>query len=201
VSESLRDQLVKAGLATASQAKKAERQAKAEQHANRGDKPGKPGKPGKTKQRKVDPNSPEAVKARARKQQAEKRARDKALAETRNERAAAKALRAEIKQIISQNEQRKKETSDEDVPYQFVHGKKIKKIYVPPSQREQLIKGSLVVVNNDGLYSLVTKDVAEQIRARDPKRIITGQEEKEDPEPGSDDEYYAQFEVPDDLDW
>lgn len=201
MSESLRDQLVKAGLATASQAKKAERQAKAEQHANRGDKPGKPGKPGKTKQRKVDPNSPEAVKARARKQQAEKRARDKALAETRNERAAAKALRAEIKQIISQNEQRKKETSDEDVPYQFVHGKKIKKIYVPPSQREQLIKGSLVVVNNDGLYSLVTKDVAEQIRARDPKRIITGQEEKEDPEPGSDDEYYAQFEVPDDLDW
>ena len=201
MSESLRDQLVKAGLATASQAKKAERQAKAEQHANRSGKPEKPGKPGKTKQRKVDPNSPEAVKARARKQQAEKRARDKALAETRNEKAAAKALRAEIKQIISQNEQRKKESSDEDVPYQFVHGKKIKKIHVPPAQREQLIKGSLVVVNNDGLYSLVGKDVAEQIRARDPKRIITGQEEKKDPEPGSDDEYYAQFEVPDDLDW
>ena len=201
MSESLRDQLVKAGLATASQAKKAERQAKAEQHANRSGKPGKPGKPGKTKPKKVDPNSPEAVKARARKQQAEKRARDKALAETRNEKTAAKALRAEIKQIITQNEQRKKESSDEDVPYQFVHGKKIKKIYVPPVQREQLIKGSLVVVNNDGLYSLVTKDVAEQIRSRDPKRIITGQEEKKDPEPGSDDEYYAQFEVPDDLDW
>ena len=201
MSESLRDQLVKAGLATASQAKKAERQAKAQQHANRSGQPGKTAKQGQSKPKKVDPNSPEAVKARARKQQAEKRERDKALAEARNEKAAARALRAEIKQIITQNEQRQKSSNDEDVPYQFVHGKKIKKIYVPPSQREQLIKGSLVVVNNDGLYSLVSKDVAEQIRARDPKRIITGQEEEKKPEPGSDDEFYAKFEVPDDLDW
>ena len=201
MSESLRDQLVKAGLATASQAKKAERQAKAEKHASRGGKPGKQGKSAQSKPRKVDPNSPEAVKARARKQQAEKRARDRALAETRNEKAAAKALRAEIKQIITQNDQRKKSSTDEDVPFQFVHGKKIKKIYVPPAQREQLIKGTLIVINNDGLYSLVTQDVAEQIRRRDPKRIITGQDEEKTPEPGSDDEFYARFEVPDDLDW
>ena len=200
MSESLRDQLVKAGLATASQAKKAERQAKVEKHSSRSSKPGKSGKPGQSKPKKVDPNSPEAVKARARKQQSEKRARDKALAEIRNEKAAAKALRAEIRQIISQNDQRKKATTDDDVVYQFVHGKKIKRIYIPPAQREQLISGSLVVVNNDGLYSLVSKDVAEQIKARDPKRIITAQEEKK-PEPGSDDEYYAKFEVPDDLDW
>ena len=204
MSESLRDQLVKAGLATASQAKKAERQAKAEKQASRSGKPGKSGKsgkPGQSKPKKVDPNSPEAVKARARKQQAEKRARDKALAETRNEKAAAKALRAEIKQIITQNDQRKSASTDEDVPFQFVHGKKIKKIYVPPAQREQLIKGTLIVINNDGLYSLVNQDVAEQIKSRDPKRIITGQEEEKAPEPGSDDEFYAKFEVPDDLDW
>ena len=202
MSESLRDQLVKAGLATASQAKKAERQSKAQQHANRsGSKPGKSGKQGQAKPKQVDPNSPEAVKARARKQQAEKRARDKALAETRNEKAAARALRAEIKQIITQNDQRQKGSTDEDVPYQFVHGKKIKRIYVPPAQREKLISGSLVVINNDGLYSLVSREVAEQIRTRDPKRIITGQEEEKKPEPGSDDEFYAKFEVPDDLDW
>ena len=55
-------------------------------------------------------------------------------------------------------------------------------------------------------YRAVTVDatnarVAEQIRARDPKRIITGQDEEKPPEPGSDDEFYAKFEVPDDLDW
>lgn len=201
MAESLRDQLVKAGLATASQAKKAERQAKSQQHANRNGKPGKPGKQGQSRPKKTDPDSPEAVKARARQQQAEKRARDKALAEIRNEKSAARALRAEIKQIITQNEQRQKASTDEDVPYQFVHGKKIKRIHVPPAQREQLINGNLVVINNDGLYSLVSRAVAEQIKARDPKRVITGQDEQKKPEPGSDDEYYAQFEVPDDLDW
>lgn len=201
MSESLRDQLVKAGLATASQAKKAERQTKVQQHANRGGKPGKSAKAGQSKPKKVDPNSPEAVKARARKQQAEKRAQDQALAATRNEKTAAKALRAEIKQIINQNDQRQKSSTDEDVAFQFVHGKKIKKIHVPPAQREQLIKGSLVIINNDGLYSLVSKDVADQIHSRDPKRIIAAQEEEKKPEPGSDDEYYARFEVPDDLDW
>ena len=82
-----------------------------------------------------------------------------------------------------------------------MHGKQIKRIYVPPAQREKLISGSLVVINNDGLYSLVSREVAEQIRTRDPKRIITGQEEEKKPEPGSDDEFYAKFEVPDDLDW
>ena len=199
MSESLRDQLVKAGLASASQAKKAERQAKAEQHAQRSPKPGRQGQQKKS-QRPPDPNSPEQVKARARKQQAEKRARDQALAAAANEKAAAKALRAEIRQIIQQNNQRSKTAADEDVPYQFVHGKKIKRIHVPPAQVEQLSRGTLIIVNDDGLYALVSKDVAGQIRERDPKRIITAHEEKE-VEPGSDDEFYAKFKVPDDLDW
>jgi uncharacterized protein YaiL (DUF2058 family) len=202
MSESLRDQLVKAGLATASQAKKAERQAKAETRARRSDKPGKSGKSGKQAagRAQASPDSPDAVKARARKQQAEKRTKDKALADARNEKAAARALRAEIKQIITQNDQRQKTAGDGDVPYQFVHGRKIKKIYVPPAQLEQLSRGSLVIVNNDGLYSLVNREVADKIRARDPKRIITAHEDRK-PEPGSDDEFYARFEVPDDLDW
>ena len=197
VSESLRDQLVKAGLASAAQAKKAERQAKAERHAQR---PANKGGKSDARTQKPDPNSPEAVRARARKQQAEKKARDKELAKASNEKAAARALRAELKQIIVTNDQRKAERSDDDVPYNFVHGKKIKKIYVPKPQLEQLSRGQLVIVNNDGLYALVSKDVAEQIKARDPKRIIAAHDDRK-PEPGSDDEYYAQFEVPDDLDW
>lgn len=199
MSESLRDQLVKAGLASASQARKAERQAKAEKHSQKQPKTGKSGEQGKGS-RRPDPNSPAQVKERARKQQAEKRARDKLIAEAANEKAAAKALRAEVKQIIQQNDQRSKTRSDEDVPYNFVHNKKIKRIYVPPVQLDLLSRGKLVIVNNDGLYSLLTAEVAEQIRTRDPKRIITVHEEKA-PEPGSDDEFYAKFQVPDDLDW
>ncbi len=192
MADSLRDQLVKAGLASGAQAKKAERQTRAERNAQRSG--GKHGAP------REDPNSPERVKAQALKQQAEKRARDQALARDRNAKSAAKALRAEIKQIIFQNDLRAKTVNDDDLPYNFVHRKKIKKIFVPREQVELLSTGSLIIVNNDGLYHLLSKDVAEQIRVRDPKRIIAAHDNKP-PEHGSDDEHYAKFEVPDDLDW
>jgi len=192
MADSLRDQLVKAELASGAQAKKAERQTRAERNAQRSG--GKHGAP------REDPNSPERVKAQALKQQAEKRARDQALARDRNAKSAAKALRAEIKQIIFQNDLRAKTVNDDDLPYNFVHRKKIKKIFVPREQVELLSTGSLIIVNNDGLYHLLSKDVAEQIRVRDPKRIIAAHDNKP-PEHGSDDEHYAKFEVPDDLDW
>jgi len=192
MADSLRDQLVKAGLASGAQAKKAERQTRAEKNAQRSG-----GKHGALQE---DPNSPERVKARALKQQAEKRARDQALARDSNAKSAAKALRAEIKQIISQNDLRAKTVNDDDVSYNFVHRKKIKKIFAPREQIELLSTGSLVIVNNDGLYHLLSKEVAEQIRSRDPKRIIASHDNRA-PEHGSDDEHYAKFEVPDDLDW
>jgi uncharacterized protein YaiL (DUF2058 family) len=81
-----------------------------------------------------------------------------------------------------------------------VHGKRIKRIYLPEAQKAQLISGSLVVVNNDGLYHFVSKDIAERIAKRDPKRIIVANDQKTS-EPSEDDEYYAKFAVPDDLDW
>lgn len=199
MADSLRDQLVKAGLASGAQAKKAERQARAEQNAQRSG--GKRGASAKGKPSKAsDPNSPEKVKARARKQQEEKRARDQELARKANEKAAAKAQRAEIKQIILQNDQRNKTVNEDDQPYNFVHGKKIKKIFVPRSQIEQLSKGGLVIVNNDGNYHLIAKEVAEQIRQRDPKRIVAAHANNSS-EPDDEDEYYAKFKVPDDLDW
>ena len=87
-------------------------------------------------------------------------------------------------------------------PPNFVHGKKIKKIFVSKAQLDALSAGRLVVVNNNGLYHFVNDKVARQIKERDPKRIIVahGADDKP-PEPGSDDEFYAKFEVPDDLDW
>ena len=202
MSNSLRDQLVKAGLATNEQAKKAEREKRAEAQARRqGGKGKKKGKAkGQAEAKAVDP-----ARERARKRQAQKAARDRELAEERNAKAAAKALRAEIKDIVRQNDRRKSKSEDSDVAYQFVHGKKIKRVYVPPSQRDELIKGQLVIVNDDGTYHFVDKAIAEQIKKRDPKRIIVANADQADAdrpkEENADDEYYAQFEVPDDLDW
>jgi uncharacterized protein len=189
MSGSLKDQLLKAGLVTPDRARKVERQAKAEKRARRGGKAAP-----------AEPSATAAARERAAQLKREKAEHDRAHAKAANEKATAKAQRAEIKQIILQNDQRVKTMNDDDVAYNFVHGKRVKRIYVPAAQREQISNGSLVIVNNDGHYHLLSKETAEKIRARDPKRIIVAHSDKA-PEAGSDDEYYARFQVPDDLDW
>lgn len=218
MANSLRDQLVAAGLASASQAKKAEKQKKAEAQARRNRSAGKGGGKGKNASGKktsgskgknnASPPAPGSAAAaaseptsaqRAKQARAARSTRDKALARERNMKAQARALRAQIKQLIAQHDQRVKEKSDTDVPYNFLHKKKIKRIYVPPAQLDALSTGKLVIVNNDGMYNLVTPDIAEKIAQRDPKWIITAHSDaKAEPEM---DDYYKKFEVPDDLEW
>jgi uncharacterized protein YaiL (DUF2058 family) len=197
VADSLRDQLVKAGLATSAQAKKAERSNRAGETAKRHDKA-----KGKAKG-KAEPSSlTQQVKAKAAQQRAEKAARDKAIAQVRNAKSEAKAKQAQVRQLIAQNDQRTKVNDDEAVPYNFVHGQKIKKIHVTKAQLEALSSGRLIVVNNNGIYHFVDEKVAEQIAARDPKRIIVAHNNaNKNATPSADDEYYAKFAIPDDLDW
>ena len=202
MSQSLRDQLVKAGLATTAQAKKAERSKRAEATAHRQQGKSTKGKKGNDGDSSTIRSETYKVKAKAAQQWAEKAARDRAIAQQRNEKSQAKALQARITQLIKQNDQRTKVSDDEALPYNFLHGKKIKKIFVNKVQLDALSVGRLVVVNNNGLYHFVSPKVAKRIEERDPRRIIVahGRDEKP-PEPGSDDEFYAKFEVPDDLDW
>ncbi len=197
---SLREQLIAAGLATSGQAKKAERQVKAEKQAQGKPKPDR--KPAADTAQKTPPKP--KVLSEAEKRYAAKVERDRELARIANEKAATKARRAEIKQILAQNDQRTAPASDDDVPYNFLHGKKIKRIYVTRDHQAKLSAGTLLIANNDGRYHLVTPEVAEQIRARDPHRIMSKTDEKtgdKTAEPSADDEYYAKFKVPDDLDW
>ncbi|MGK0221873.1 MAG: hypothetical protein ACI9ON_001110 [Limisphaerales bacterium] len=198
MSSSLRDQLVKAGLATSSQAKKAERRNNAEKIAQTRT-------PKKKKEGDSDVRQAPSVLAKSRKLNSEKAQRDKTLAKQRNEKSAQKALRAEIRQMVVQHDKRTKVTDANAVAYNFVHGKKIKKIYVSREEQAQLSRGELVVINNDGVYHFVLPDIAKKIETRDPKRIIVAHDSKKpsngDQAPSADDEYYAQFEVPDDLDW
>lgn len=193
---SLKDQLLKAGLATPEQAKRAEREKRAEQHARR------KGTKAVKGQAKAAPEKTaiEQARERGRELNKEKSDRDRAQMRAIADKAKAKVLRAEINDIVKRHDQRVKTASDDDVAYNFVHGKRVKRIYVPPAQREQISNGTLVIVNNDGIYHLLPRAAAEKVRSRDPKRIIVAHDDAK-PEPGSDDEYYAKFEVPDDLDW
>ncbi|MEZ5596891.1 MAG: DUF2058 family protein [Pseudomonadales bacterium] len=191
---SLRDQLIKAGIATNEQARRAERQLKAEKQArSQGG-----GKTAKGKQPPDDAPNPDALREKARQYNAEKAQRDRELQQAANEKAAAKARRAQIKQLIAQNNQRT-QAADDDVPYNFVHGKKVKRIYVTKTHQAQLGAGSLVIVQDDGRYHLVAPDVASRIAALDPRRVLA--RPATDAPASEDDEYYARFKVPDDLDW
>ena len=192
VSSSLRDQLVKAGLATSKQAKKAENQSRAEQLKRQ--KAQKKGNPDATKGSETSPQE------KARRLKADKARKDKDLARQRNDKYAQRALRAEIRQLVQAHDQRSKVTDEDAVAYNFLHGKKVKRVYVTAAQRDSLSAGRLVVINNDGNYHFVTPEIAAKIEARDPKRIIVAHQETAK-EKGPDDDFYAQFEVPDDLDW
>lgn len=198
---SLKDQLLKAGLATPEQAKRAEREKKAEQHAQRqAHRKESKASTGKAKPAPPEKTAIEQARERGRELNKEKSDRDRAQMRAIADKAKAKVLRAEINDIVKRHDQRVKTASDDDVAYNFVHGKRVKRIYVPPAQREQISNGTLVIVNNDGIYHLLPRAAAEKVRSRDPKRIIVAHDDAK-PEPGSDDEYYAKFEVPDDLDW
>ncbi|MEM7218549.1 MAG: DUF2058 domain-containing protein [Pseudomonadota bacterium] len=193
MADSLRDQLIKAGLATKSQAKKADKQKNAEANAQRQRKK-KPG--GKS----AAPTQGEKNRQRANKARAVRAERDRALARERNEKAAEKAKLAEIKQLVAKHDQRR-EKAESDVPYNFLHKKKIKRIYVQPAQLDALSRGALVIVNVDGLYHLVSQAVAKRIEERDPRWIVADASKAEDAPDEAMDDYYKQFEVPDDLDW
>ena len=130
--------MVQAGLATNAQAKKAERSCVLRRRL-RGTKQS-PEQAGKGANPAAQSET-DKVKAKAAQQRAEKAARDKALAQQRNEKSQAKALQAQVKQLILQNDQRTKVADDDAVPYNFVHGKKIKKIFVTKTQLDALSSG------------------------------------------------------------
>lgn len=203
MSKSLRDQLVASGLASASQAKKSEKQARAESQARKKRRKNKATKPadlsGTSPASKAETATSAEPESRqlARKARVQRSYRDQARARKENVRAANRAMRAEIRQMLQQHDQRAKEARDDDVPYNFVHNKKIKRIYLPRGQVEQLSRDQLFIINDDGIYHLVTKEIADKISARDPSRLIAA---RSDPVEEMD-EFYKNFEVPDDLDW
>ena len=88
---------------------------------------------------------------------------------------------------------------DADIARHFAYGGKIKRVHVTPEQLSALNAGHLGVVQFNGRYCLVSRDITLAVRERMPALVslyCDGNEEKL-PE-GYDD---PRFEVPDDLIW
>lgn len=175
----LQDQLLKAGLVKKAQvAQVAREQAKQRQ--------------GKA------PPAPTAEQIESERLRAERAERDRALSAERNAQAKAHELRAQVRQIVETNKVKR----EGEIAYGFTDEGKIKNVLINTALRAQLASGALVIARHDQGYELLPRAAAEKVHARDPSMIVLDHAApKADTPPSEDDEYYAQFQVPDDLIW
>lgn len=142
--------------------------------------------------------APRAEHLEAQRLQVERAERDRALAAERNAQARANEQRAQVRQLVESH----KVGREGEISYRFSDGGAISSVLVNESLRAQLAHGTLVIVRHDQGYELVPRLVADKVYARDPTKIVLdhGRAAAGSSEDGEDD-FYKQFQVPDDLIW
>ena len=177
MSNSLKDQLLKAGLVKKKDVKNQPKK-KAPQDA------------------KKNRKKPSENTLRTQRQMLDKAKKDKKLNERKRIEAEKKALFAQIKQLVNNS---KVDRKDGEKSFNFTFGKKVKTIYVTDPQHTQLSKDQLVIVHLDNdLFELVPKVVANKIAERDAARVVFN---KPTDSAKAEDDPYADYEIPDDLMW
>lgn len=171
----LHEQLLKAGLVKKSQVSAAARE--------------------QNRQRQGKAPAPPADDAvDARRLQAERAERDRALAAEQKAEAKRKEQQAQIRQIV----ETKKVKREGDIAYRFVDAGAMQTVYVTPALRAQLAGGALVIVAHGEGYELLPRAAVAQILERGGHVAL---DHGKAATPDDDDAHYAKFKVPDDLIW
>lgn len=144
------DQLLKAGLVNKKQIKKA----KHDQRVTKKEKKNKAPETGPTKIQLEQAAEKKRIKKLNKKRRAEEQQQEKI---------------AQVKQLIEQN--RLKQDSRGEA-YNFVHGVKIKRIYVAKDIAEQISCGQAGIVCMQEKYDVVPRKIAEQIGSRDKESVL-----------------------------
>ena len=179
MANSLQEQLLKAGLVT-------ERQARDTRQTQRKDR--KSGKP-----------RDDAGQRAAAQRRQEQAARDRALNDKKEAERRERELRMQIRDMVlaaSLNQ------DAADVPYNVLHGSKVRRIYVTAEQRDALAAGTLAVATARGRHHVIPLAVADRIAGLMPAYFVHRADPAaaHDTDAGGDDPY-ARFKVPDDLMW
>jgi len=174
----LQEQLLKAGLAKKQKVDDAARALKKQKHGKSGP--------------KMTSQQLEAQRLRSEKAEA-----DRALAAEQKALARAKELKAQVRQIIETH----KVHVEGEVAYRFADNDKIKEILVDPKTRDHLANGMLVIAEYKDGYALLPRKAAEMIYQREGHIVSDHGKSSDGQSSSEDDEYYAKFEVPDDLIW
>lgn len=180
---SLREQLIAAGLGSKKQGKKAEQQQRQQAH----------------EQRKQ--NVPPAIdkeRLAAQQAQAAKIARDMELNRKQREKAARRALTAEVRQLVEKNRIPRIES---DEYFNFIDRKKVRRVGVNSDVRAKLMRSELTIVRHEGFYAIVPAEIAARIKDKDPEFVVPLDLATSTAQPASDDDPYKDHVVPDDLMW
>jgi hypothetical protein len=146
----LQEQLLKAGLATKKQAKKAEHEKFILRKQGKGTLPVVPGN-------------------KVREEQAAQEMRNRELNRLHLEETRQRELKAQVKQLIETNRLAK---DDRGEPYHFVEQNKIKRIFVTDEVIDQLSRGQLAICKLGNNFEVVPAKVAQQIASRDPEAVV-----------------------------
>lgn len=163
MSESLRDQLLKAGLgknlrgeAKPAAPKPAPPRPYQQKSAHSHNKPAQPPKPAKTAL-EVD-----LARAYAQRAQAERMEREQAQREAERIAREKKERKQKLTNLLAG---KALNSNDADLPRHFPHGNKIRRVYCTKEQLEKLNRGDLAVAQLAGRYLLVERDIALQAQA------------------------------------
>jgi len=131
-----------------------------------------------------------------RQRQLEAATRDRELNQRRDEARKQREIAAQIKQLVD-NHRHPRSNDENDRPFYFDNKGKVKQMYVSAETHKMITAKKLSIVNCNGVFELVPTDIAEKIRQRNPSLVIELPEEQ----PISDNDPYAEYQIPDDLMW
>jgi uncharacterized protein YaiL (DUF2058 family) len=177
VGNSLQDQLLKAGLIDKNKANKASKEIRKQTRQQRN---------------KKKAATPTAEQLR----QQEKVAKDRELNLRREESRRQREIAIQVKQLVDFH-RHPRSNDEDDKPFYFNNKGKVKQMYVSAETHKKITSSKLVIVNCNGVFELVPKEIAEKIRQRNPSLVIDLTEEQT----ASEDDPYAEYKVPDDLIW
>ncbi|QKI89340.1 DUF2058 domain-containing protein [Thiomicrorhabdus xiamenensis] len=184
---SLFDQLKKSGLVDDKRAKKVQRE-KQQQNKQKKANKSKKGQGG---------NSQNEAALLAAKAAEEKAQRDRELNQKRQQEQAEKAKHAELRQLIQSNQLKGYEG---DIAYNFSDGTAVKTLKVNEKTQRGLAGEKILIVRFGKGYALISAELQEKIEQRDAS-VIVRNESLQTQLSKEDEDYYAKFEIPDDLIW
>ncbi len=147
------DQLLKAGLVSKKQAKKANHEKYLSRKKNKGKKE----------------NNSSTVSDKAREEQTAQAKRNRELNLKHSEEKRQREQRAQIKQLIENNRQK---LDDRGEPYYFTEQNTINRIFVSEDMAEQLSSGQLAIVKLGDNYEVIPAKVARQIASREKDVVV-----------------------------